>query len=415
MTRYRRGRTWDGLNLFPLTTRAEAWLVDMEGEPVHVWASRRGQPPADAEMPDTAWGWSHVALGDEGALYAVVTGQSVLKLDAASRVVWEAPLHAHHDVSLAADGSVYTLTSELRHVQTGGRRRLVLDNQVVRLDGQGRVRERTSLLDVLLADPALAPAVEKRIAARLAVLEPLGLRRSLERWSQVTASASAARRLLTSRWLAPLEQALSGGPPPPAERSLVTLLEQLPGAPFDVLHGNAARALDRAVPGLGEKGDVLVSVRDLDLLAVVDPRRRRVRWNWGMGRLQRQHDPTVMPNGHLLLFDNRPDVRSSRVVEVAPSSGQIVWSQDGFFSDKQGACQFLPGGNVLVVESQTGRAFEITRAGEVVWEFYNKEEEPGLRPTLRHMVRVGEPARACAASSSLEACGPACDQDRPLA
>ena len=346
-------------------------------------------------MPETAWGWSHVALDAEGALYAVVGGDRLLKLDPSSRVVWEAALHAHHDVSLGADGSVYTLTSELRHVDSGGRRRLVLDNDVVRLDGQGRVRERTSLLDVLLADPGLAPAVERRIAARLAVLEPLGLRGSLERWSRASSErVPAARGLLASRWLGPLEQAMAGGPPPPAERGLVTLLEGLPGAPFDVLHGNAAQALDRAVPGLGQAGDLLVSVRDLDLVAVVDPRRRRVRWSWGPGRLQRQHDPSVMPNGHLLVFDNRPDVRSSRVVELAPSSGRIVWSQDGFFSDRQGACQALPNGNVLVTESQAGRAFEITRAGETVWEFYNKEEEPGLRPTLRHMIRIGDEAAA---------------------
>ena len=77
-----------------------------------------------------------------------------------------------------------------------------------------------------------------------------------------------------------------------------------------------------------------------------------------------------------------------------PSSGRIVWSQDGFFSDKQGGCQALPNGNVLVIESQTGRAFELTRAGETVWEFYNKEEEPGLRPTLRQMVRIGDEAGA---------------------
>jgi arylsulfotransferase ASST len=74
---------------------------------------------------------------------------------------------------------------------------------------------------------------------------------------------------------------------------------------------------------------------------------------------------------------------------MSPRSGRIVWSQDGFFSDKQGGCQALPNGNVLIVESRTGRALEVTRTGEVVWEFYNKEEEDGLRPTLRQMDRIG--------------------------
>ena len=117
------------------------------------------------------------------------------------------------------------------------------------------------------------------------MLEPLGLRGSLARWSAVPATAEAARRLLSSPWLRALERALAGGTVPAAERGLVALLESLPGSPFDVLHGNAARPLDRDVPGLGRAGDVLVSMRDLDLIAVVDPRRRRVRWSWGVGVL----------------------------------------------------------------------------------------------------------------------------------
>ena len=96
-----------------------------------------------------------------------------------------------------------------------------------------------------------------------------------------------------------------------------------------------------------------------------------------------------MPNGHVLLFDNRPRKGQSRVVEIAPPSGRIVWSQDGFFSETRGGSQALPNGNVLIVESRMGRALEITRTGEVVWEFYSKEEEAGRRPTLRHMVRIG--------------------------
>jgi hypothetical protein len=31
----------------------------------------------------------------------------------------------------------------------------------------------------------------------------------------------------------------------------------------------------------------------------------------------------------------------------------------------------LPNGNVLVTESDNGRAFELSGDGEIVWEFYN--------------------------------------------
>jgi hypothetical protein len=156
-----------------------------------------------------------------------------------------------------------------------------------------------------------------------------------------------------------------------------------------VLHANAVRVLDRAVPGLGRAGDLLVSVRELDLVAVVDPVRRRVRWSWGPGVLEAQHDPSVTPGGDLLIFDNRPDRRASRVVQVAPPSGRIVWSHEGFFSRTRGGVQALPNGNVLIVESERGRAFEVTRAGDVVWEYYDPDERDGRRLALEQMQRLG--------------------------
>ena len=44
-----------------------------------------------------------------------------------------------------------------------------------------------------------------------------------------------------------------------------------------------------------------------------------------------------------------------------------------FFSAVQGAAQALPNGNVLVTESTKGRVFEVTRDGEIVWEFWNPD------------------------------------------
>ena len=33
--------------------------------------------------------------------------------------------------------------------------------------------------------------------------------------------------------------------------------------------------------------------------------------------------------------------------------------------------QRFPNGNTLITESDTGRAFEITRGGQIVWEWFN--------------------------------------------
>ena len=40
-----------------------------------------------------------------------------------------------------------------------------------------------------------------------------------------------------------------------------------------------------------------------------------------------------------------------------------------FSSETCGAVQRLPNGNTLAVETQFGRAFEVTRDGQIVWEF----------------------------------------------
>jgi hypothetical protein len=294
---------------------------------------------------------------------------------------------------VGADGSVYTLTEELRLVaDDGGRRRLILDNDVVRIDPSGGVRWHVSLFDVLAADPGLATRIRGEIGRRYAELDAHGLRATLERAGARLSplpSAVAARALLAHRRLAEVQRALDGDLPADADRELTSLLRDVPGSPSDVLHANAVRVLDRAVPGLGRAGHLLVSVRDLDLVAIVDPEGRRLVWSWGPGVIERQHDPSLTPGGHLLLFDNRPHVGASRVVEVTPSSGRITWSQEGFFSRTRGGAQALPNGNVLIVESDKGRAVEVTRAGEPVWEFFNPDEAGGRRLSLRQLLRIG--------------------------
>lgn len=92
-----------------------------------------------------------------------------------------------------------------------------------------------------------------------------------------------------------------------------------------------------------------------------------------------QHNPTVLPNGNFQLFDNGHHAQGtsrSRVIEVNPRSGSIVWEYVGsppqqFYSSHISGAERLPGDNVLVCEGGSGRLFEITRRGQVVWEFIN--------------------------------------------
>ncbi len=66
-----------------------------------------------------------------------------------------------------------------------------------------------------------------------------------------------------------------------------------------------------------------------------------------------QHNPTWLPNGHILVFDNRR--AASRVIEVDPKSGEIVWTFEGaprsqFFSGHISGASRMESGNILVCE-----------------------------------------------------------------
>ena len=95
------------------------------------------------------------------------------------------------------------------------------------------------------------------------------------------------------------------------------------------------------------------------------------------------HMPTMLPNGHLLIYDNGQNaaVRRrgyTRVLELDPLTKKIVWEYKAdppksFYSPSRGSSQRLPNGNVLIAESDSGRLFEVTSQGEIVWEFLNPD------------------------------------------
>jgi hypothetical protein len=145
--------------------------------------------------------------------------------------------------------------------------------------------------------------------------------------------------------------------------------------PYDVFHANAVEVLERDLQGICKRGDLLLSVRELDLVLIVAPETREICWSYGPGEISRQHHPSVLENGNVLLFDNGRRVKRSRVIEVDPRTNRIVWSYEGdppetFFSFFRGAAQRLPNGNTLITDSAKGRILEVTRDGETVWTYY---------------------------------------------
>jgi outer membrane protein assembly factor BamB len=132
--------------------------------------------------------------------------------------------------------------------------------------------------------------------------------------------------------------------------------------------------------------------------------RRHDRARHGKDRLGAQQ-PTARPaarprpldNGNLLIFDNGTHRRDhpatfSRVIEVDRRTNTIVWqyadqSLFEFFSPYISGAQRLANGNTLISEGVHGRLFEVTREGEVVWEFVSPHffDEPS-GPDLNNWV-----------------------------
>ena len=140
-----------------------------------------------------------------------------------------------------------------------------------------------------------------------------------------------------------------------------------------------------------ENGDIYISFRRLNTVALIDKETRRLKWHhrddsWGM-----QHDCVPLANGNITLFANginTPNNPFSRVIELDPRTRKTVWEYRAkpsytFFSPHISGAQRLPTGNTLICEGQWGRLFEVTPECETVWEYVS----PFMGPD-----RVGDPS-----------------------
>ena len=125
-------------------------------------------------------------------------------------------------------------------------------------------------------------------------------------------------------------------------------------------------------------GNVLVSSQKLDLILMLSWPKGDVLWRWGRtGQLSHQHDPTLTPEGNLLVFDNGsryPVQGKTRVIEVDIKTGKIIWQYMGnpvfsFLSLHIAGAERLMNGNTLICEGESGRIFEVTRDCKVCWEW----------------------------------------------
>jgi hypothetical protein len=109
-------------------------------------------------------------------------------------------------------------------------------------------------------------------------------------------------------------------------------------------------------------GNTLVSPRNFDLLAEVDPAGKVVR-TIGEGLVESQHDPEVQPDGNLLMINQALPMSA---IEMTPA-GTILWRL--VIPDKDANpvrdANRLPNGNTLI--TGVDRILEVTPDKELVW------------------------------------------------
>jgi Arylsulfotransferase (ASST) len=156
----------------------------------------------------------------------------------------------------------------------------------------------------------------------------------------------------------------------------------------DLLHLNDIEILsmqDAPAFPLFEAGDIMVSLRNVNLVMVIDPASEAVRWVQ-TGPWIRQHDPDFLPDGRIMVFDNRRDesggriLGGSRILAIDPVTRVVKPVYEGsdeapFFSNIKGKQQFLANGQLLIAEAERGRVFEVTMDGHIVWSYISRFDE----------------------------------------
>lgn len=324
ITVHDRGKAYSGFNFYVSGHAPEAILMDMQGTVLHSWFYDYDKlwPESEEPLSDTSqrWMWRRAYLYPNGDILAIHEGVSMLKLDRESNRIWEYTNRPHHDLWVGEEGEIFVLTRKGRMAPEITTEIPILEDFITQLDADGNEIKSVSILRALELG-----GYEKILAA---------IRHNVAR-------SSMPRR-------------------------------------GDLLHTNSIEILDGSLEQVlpeFKKGNVLISCLKIDTIMVVDLEREEVVWTLE-GEFARQHDATMLDNKQMLLFDNRGFAGKSAVRQIDPVSREETWLYHGteeapFASKDCGASYRLPNGNTLVVESEYGRAFEVTPDKTVVWEFLN--------------------------------------------
>jgi len=319
-----------GLNLYVSGHGPEVVLVDMQGTLMHRWHYPFERAFPEKKSTIDTAYIRRALLYPNGDLLAIFQGGGMIKLDRLSNLIWASDLPYYNHLSLDEHGRILAIAKTARVVPELRPDATILEDSIVLLTPEGELLRRVSLLECFAAS------------------------------------------------------------------EFADLIHPLPDHP-DIFHTNTVLPIDGTLAAGSDvlrPGQLVVSLREIDTVALIDPDAVKVTTAW-RGPWRGQHQPVPLSSGTLLLFDNKGARTGSRVVEFDPANGELSWvfpgeDQQSLSSPEAGSCQRLPNGNTLITESEMARALEITPAGQVVWEFVSPHragEQLELVATLFEVIR----------------------------
>lgn len=136
--------------------------------------------------------------------------------------------------------------------------------------------------------------------------------------------------------------------------------------------------------GVFRHGDVLISLRNINTVIVFSPTTLKVRFI-STGQVTRQHDPDFIDGNTISVFDNNhvsSDISTgkSKIVLLNAKEQSVDVYFEGsanipFYTNIMGKHQWLSNGELMIVESMKGQAFQLTKDLEVSWKYLNKIDD----------------------------------------
>lgn len=164
----------------------------------------------------------------------------------------------------------------------------------------------------------------------------------------------------------------------------------------EIVHLNKIEELSSDIANnfpMFEAGDLVLSIRELNLIMVISPETGKIKW-WKIGPWLRQHDPEFCSDGKIAVFNNntyrtafgkRPHLDKSRVtiprvsnitdIDPVTDTSRVVYGgkhDEEFLSVIRGKFELTQSGGLLITEFEGGRVFETDGEGRIIWEYVNR-------------------------------------------